>query len=119
MEIRLDALPSDPTAVQTMIRALSTELHSRDILIDRPATLLAKPHRSQIGRLSEKLKFALKDADPASTPCRTGAVPLGHQTQARAPTAAGPSAARSVPAGGGEHVPRLRGQRSAQARPGR
>ncbi|MEM1266486.1 MAG: hypothetical protein AAGI50_10780 [Pseudomonadota bacterium] len=119
MQISLDALPSDPAAVQKMIRALSTELHSRDTLIDRPEAQLAKPHRSQIGRLSETLEFALKDADPASTPCRTGAVPLGQQTQARAPTAAGPSAAPSVPAGGGEHLPRLRGQRSAQARPGR
>ena len=35
MEIRLDALPSGPAALQEMVRALATELHSRDTLIER------------------------------------------------------------------------------------
>ncbi|MEL7348445.1 MAG: IS66 family transposase [Pseudomonadota bacterium] len=78
MEIRLDALPSDPAALQEIVRALATELHSRDTLIDRLEAQLAKLRRSQFGRSSEKLgrtieqlELALEDAETA----RAGGIP--------------------------------------------
>ncbi|MEM9764916.1 MAG: IS66 family transposase [Pseudomonadota bacterium] len=91
MEIRLDALPSDPAALQEMVRALATELHSRDTLIDRLEAQLAKLRRSQFGRSSEKLdraieqlELALEDAEATSARSIPAApVPSLEDTKAR------------------------------------
>jgi hypothetical protein len=47
MDIRLDALPSDPAALQAIVRAQATALLSRDTLIDRLKAQLAALKRAR------------------------------------------------------------------------
>ena len=49
MDIRLDALPSDPAALQAMVRAQAAALLSRDTLIDRLKAQLAALKRARFG----------------------------------------------------------------------
>jgi transposase len=53
MDIRLDALPSDPAALQAIIRAQASALRSRDTLIDRLRAQLAALKRARFGASSE------------------------------------------------------------------
>lgn len=72
MDIRLDALPTDPAALQAIIRAQAVQLRSRDSLIDRLKAELAALRRARFGRSSEKieraiaqLELALEDSEAA------------------------------------------------------
>lgn len=85
MEIRLDALPSDPAALQAIIVAQAAELRSRDVLIDRLRAQLAKLRRMQFGTSSEKidraieqLELALEDAEAGAAEVDMPAAPAGH-----------------------------------------
>ena len=60
MDVRLDALPSDPAALQAIIRAQATALRSRDTLIDRLRAQLAALKRARFGASSEKLDRAIE-----------------------------------------------------------
>ncbi len=59
MDIRLDALPSDPAALQAIIHAQAAALQSRDTLIDRLRVQLAALKRARFGTSSEKLDRAI------------------------------------------------------------
>jgi hypothetical protein len=59
MDIRLDALPSDPAALQAIVRAQAAALLSRDTLIDRLKAQLAALKRARFGASSEKLDRAI------------------------------------------------------------
>jgi hypothetical protein len=49
MDIHLDVLPSDPAALQAIIRAQASALRSRDTLIDRLRAQLAALKRASFG----------------------------------------------------------------------
>jgi len=63
MDIRLDALPSDPAALQAIIRAQASALRSRDTLIDRLRAQLAALKRARFGASSEKLDRAIEQLE--------------------------------------------------------
>lgn len=65
MDIRLDALPSDPSALQAIIHAQAAELRSRDSLIDRLKAQLAALKRARYGASSEKLDRAIQQLELA------------------------------------------------------
>lgn len=73
MQIRLEALPSDLSALQAIVVAQAAELRSRDVLIDRLKAQLAKLRRMRFGASSEKvdraieqLELELEDAEAGS-----------------------------------------------------
>lgn len=79
MDIRLDALPSDPAALQAIVRAQAAALLSRDTLIDRLKAQLAALKRARFGASSEKLdraiaqlELALEDGEATLTEAATG-----------------------------------------------
>jgi transposase len=86
MDIRLDALPSDPAALQAIVRAQAAALLSRDTLIDRLKAQLAALKRARFGASSEKLDRAIAQLELA--------LEDGEATLAEAAT--GPSATPSV-----------------------
>jgi transposase len=63
MDVRLDALPSDPAALQAIIRAQASALRSRDTLIDRLRAQLAALKRARFGASSEKLDRAIEQLE--------------------------------------------------------
>ena len=65
MDIRLDALPSDPAALQAIVRAQAAALLSRDTLIDRLKAQLAALKRARFGASSEKLDRAIAQLELA------------------------------------------------------
>lgn len=65
MDIRLDALPSDPAALQAIVRAQAAALRSRDTLIDRLKAQLAALKRARFGASSEKLDRAIAQLELA------------------------------------------------------
>ncbi len=65
MDIRLDALPSDPAAPQAIVRAQAAALLSRDTLIDRLKAQLAALKRARFGASSEKLDRAIAQLELA------------------------------------------------------
>jgi transposase len=65
MDIRLDALPSDPAALQAIVRAQAVALLSRDTLIDRLKAQLAALKRARFGASSEKLDRAIAQLELA------------------------------------------------------
>jgi transposase len=63
MDIRLDALPSDPAALQAIIHAQAAALRTRDTLIDRLRAQLAALKRARFGASSEKLDRAIEQLE--------------------------------------------------------
>lgn len=103
MDIRLDALPSDPAALQAIIRAQASALRSRDTLIDRLRAPLAALKRARFGASSEKLDRAIEQLELM---LEDGEATLAETAPARATAAqVEPSArpARQVPP---PHLPR-------------
>ena len=99
MDIRLDALPSDPAALQAIIRAQASALRSRDTLIDRLRAQLAALKRARFGASSEKLERAIEqlelmledgeatlaEAAPTGSPAEPAATPDRPARQAPPP----------------------------------
>ena len=65
MDVRLDALPSNPAALQAIIHAQAAALQSRDTLIDRLRAQLAALKRARFGASSEKLDRAIEQLELA------------------------------------------------------
>src|SRR5919106_2349329 len=91
MDIRLDALPSDPTALHAIIHAQAAALRSRDTLIDRLRAQLA-------GAEARPVRHLVREA-------RAGDRAAGAHARGRRGDAGGGGADRPVPRAGGDPEP--------------
>jgi len=106
MDIRLDALPSDPAALQAIVRAQAAALLSRDTLIDRLKAQLAALKRARFGASSEKLDRAIAQLELALEDGEATLAEAAPVASSTTPTArSGPDRpARQVPP---PHLPRV------------
>jgi transposase len=103
MDVRLDALPSNPAALQAIIRAQASALRSRDTLIDRLRAQLAALKRARFGAASEKLDRVIEQLELA---LEEGEATLAETAPARATAAPGEPSARPARQAPPPHLPR-------------
>jgi transposase len=103
MDVRLDALPSDPAALQAIIRAQAAALQSRDTLIDRLRTQLAALKRARFGASSEKLDRAIEQLELALEDGEATLAETASTDPSAAPAATSDRPARQAPP---PHLPR-------------
>ena len=65
IDVRLDALPTDPAALQAIVRAQAVQLRARDGLIDKLRAQLAALKRARFGASSEKIERAIAQLELA------------------------------------------------------
>lgn len=105
IDVRLDALPTDPAALQAIVRAQAVQLRARDGLIDKLRAQLAALKRARFGASSEKIERAIAQLELALEEAEASEAEVaGHDLQGE-PRITRPSAKpyrRSLP----DHLPR-------------